>query len=347
MTTPRVSIVVPTHGRRDSVVRLLRALGAQTAEPDLFEVVIAIDGSEDATRETVGAYAAPFHIRHMWQPQRGRASACNAGARLASGDILVFLDDDMEPTPGFVEAHINSHKSGSSLGVVGAAPIVVSTDASPLVSYRATNFATKMKRLASRHDDLRFTDVYTGNFSIRRDAFIAVGGYDEEFRLYGHEDYELSLRLTRAGVRFVFDSAAMAHQHYTKDFRSLAANIEAEGDTAVLFALKHPEVLPALHVSRYARYSRRRRTHLALLLVLDRAYAGFRSHVLARVERSERCSVASEYPALFARYDLVFDLLYWLGVETALHARGAPRRIRFQDVGWWISAAAHGRERCT
>jgi len=340
VTVPRVSIVVPTHERRDSVLRLLAALGGQTAASDVFEVVIVIDGSTDGTQEAVNTQAAAFRLRSVSQPQRGRAAACNAGARVATGDVLVFLDDDMEPLAGFVAAHLDAHASGAAIGIVGAAPIVVAADAPPLVTYRAAGFTKKLARLAQRRDDLAFTDVYTGNFSIRRDLFTAVGGYDEEFRLYGHEDYELVLRLGQLGVRFQFDAAAVARQHYTKDFRGLAANVSAEGHTAVLFALKHPDVVAVLPLNKYAKRSRRRRTMLAAFLTLGRAYRGFPSRAIALIERLERRSAPSAYPALFARYGLVFDVLYWLGVEQALHDRGMPRRrVPFHQVERWITAA--------
>lgn len=348
MRAPSVSIVVPTHARRESVVRLLRALGAQTGVPDPFEVVIAIDGSEDGTGAAVDAeaevHAAAFRVRWLWQPQRGRASACNAGARLATGRLLVFLDDDMEPAPGFVAAHLDAHGDarapGAAAGVVGAAPIVAAADAAPVVRYRAAGFAAKLARLRARPDDLALTDVYTGNFSVSRDRFVSAGGYDEAFRRYGHEDYELVLRLRRAGVRFVFDEGAIAHQHYAKTFRALAADVTAEGHTAVLFARKHPDVIPALALSEYARRSRRQRARLALLLALSRAYGGLPDRAIAAVERLERRRPPPRDATLFARYDLVFDVLYWLGVERALHDLGAQhRRVPFHDVGRSIRGA--------
>ncbi len=325
------------------MLRLLRALGAQRAAPP-FEAVVAVDGSDDGTREAVAGHAAPFPLRQLWQPRRGRAAACNAGARLAAGGLLVFLDDDMEPEPGFVAAHLAAHRSGAAVGAVGAAPIVAGPDAPPAVAYRAAGFARKLERLAARRDALAFTDVYTGNFSIRRELFAAAGGFDEEFRRYGHEDYELALRLGRRGVRFVFAPAAAARQHYAKDFRALAADVAAEGRTAVLFALKHPDALPALAVSEYAARPARRRARLAALLAVARAWPGFPDRLVASVGRTERRTPPARRPALFARYGLVFDVLYWLGVEGALQECGAARgRVPFGDVGRRIEAAARQR----
>jgi GT2 family glycosyltransferase len=340
---PRVSIVVPTHARRESVLRLLRSLGQQTADPRLFEVVVSIDGADDSTAGAIDALSAPFILRYTSQPHRGRAAACNAGAREATGEIILFVDDDMEAMPAFVAAHVAAHNTGGALGVVGAAPIVVVQDAPPIVRYRAAGFSRKMARLASNPGNVALTDVYTGNFSLPRDLFFSVSGYDEEFRLYGHEDYDLALRLGRTGVKFVFDPSAIARQHYAKSFRSLAVDTEAEGSTAVLFVLKHPEVFPAMQISHYGRRPRLKRARLAALLALSRIHRPFRERMLASVEKLERRCAPSQYPTLFARYDLVFDLLYWLGVERALGEQDAPGMVAFRDVERRIAATARHR----
>src|SRR5690349_14383580 len=96
---PRVSVVIPTYQRRLSVERTLQALSAQTMPADQFEVVVSIDGSMDGTREMLDACRTPYTLVAQWQRNRGRAAACNRGVALARGDVIVLLDDDMEPTP--------------------------------------------------------------------------------------------------------------------------------------------------------------------------------------------------------------------------------------------------------
>ena len=107
MTGPiRASVVIPTYQRRDSVRQALEALARQTLPPEEFEVVISIDGSDDGTRELLEAFRTPFPLVVLWQPNRGRAAACNAGLRASQGALLVLLDDDMEPAPEFLAAHL-------------------------------------------------------------------------------------------------------------------------------------------------------------------------------------------------------------------------------------------------
>jgi len=339
ITAPQLSIVVPTLDRRDSVLRLLRALEKQTVPPSDFEVVVVVDGSTDGTTEAVDAYRAPFALRRITLPRSGLASARNAGALAATAPIVQFLDDDMEPAPGMVAAHLARHRQGDAVGVVGAAPIVVPRDASAVVRYRARGFARKLERLASRRDALAFDDVYGGNVSIVREALLGAGGYDGSFRVYGHEDYELSLRLTRAGHRFVYEPDALANQYYEKSLRGLAADAESEGRTAVLFARKHPEVLESLALSRFRHRSRAAQLRLGAIVALGLWRPGFRERLVASVGRAERVMPPAHDAALFARYDSLFDALYWMGAERELRNRAVPRwRLAVRDVPRWLGA---------
>src|SRR6476646_1057313 len=93
-----VSVVIPTYKRRESVLRALRALAGQDLPAASFEVLVSIDGSDDGTREAIDALSTPYRLRRVDGPKRGRAAALNDAIRLAEGEIVVFLDDDMEPT---------------------------------------------------------------------------------------------------------------------------------------------------------------------------------------------------------------------------------------------------------
>ena len=338
MTTPRLSIVVPTLNRRDSVLRLLGALHAQTAPPPDFETIVVVDGSTDGTLDAVRAHAAPYALRAIELPRSGRARARNEGVGAAAGEIVLFLDDDMEPAPALVAEHLAGHDAPDVLGVVGAVPLVVQRDAPPIVRYRAAAFARKLDRLATRRDQLAFGDVFSGNLSIRRHRLLAAGGYDEAFDAYGHEDYELAQRLGRDGGRFVYSPDALANQYYDKSVRGLAADVQSEGRTAVLFARRHPDVLPSLTLGRFMNRSRRERLRLAAILMLDRLRLDLPSRLVASVQRFERTMKPSDDVALFARYDRLFDALYWIGADRALRESGGVpwRQVAVRDVARWL-----------
>jgi GT2 family glycosyltransferase len=309
----RASIVIPTFQRRASVLRTLEALGQQTAPADCFEVIVSIDGSTDGTAQMVETFVAPYRLRAVTNLRRGRAAACNAGIRAAENEVVVLLDDDMEPAPDLVAAHLYAHRGSCSRGVVGAAPMVVPEGASPLVKYRARGFNGRLAQFAAMRRPLRFREAYTGHFSIHRDVLMAAGGFDEGFTMYGHEDYELALRLVNAGVELVYSPAAVAFQHYEKTFAAFARDCIERGHTALLFAAKHPEAAPYLEVCGYRRPAWQRRLLRSLLLTLTGIVDSTPHRVVAAITWLERLE-----PRILNRcYDMGVDYFYWLGVSRA------------------------------
>ena len=105
-----ISIIIPSHNRRILLHKILDALAQQTFPADQFEVIIVLDGCTDGSREMLDEIAMPFSLHVIAQEQRGASAARNHGAKQAAGELLIFLDDDIEPTPGFILAHVNAHQ---------------------------------------------------------------------------------------------------------------------------------------------------------------------------------------------------------------------------------------------
>jgi GT2 family glycosyltransferase len=308
------SVIIPTYQRCESVERELHALARQTLDPETYEVIVSIDGSEDGTREMVGKVRAPYALRAIWQSNRGRSAARNAGIHVATGEFLVFLDDDMEPAPNCLENHWRAHSVGSHLCVMGAAPMCYEDNGPPVVAYMAEKFNQHLDKLAQPDHHLALRDFYSGHFSIRRDVLIKVGLFDEAFRIYGNEDLELSLRLKKSQVRLVYVPEALAYQHYSKDFAALAWDTIAKGRTAVLLASKHPAALPDLQLSTYEQGSWRWRLARAVLLAPGLLWSSMPDKVIALVQWLER----RKFKQLHLCYRFALDYLYWLGAKAAL-----------------------------
>jgi GT2 family glycosyltransferase len=321
----RASVVIPTYQRRDSVRRLLDALARQTLPADQFEAIVSVDGSQDGTREMLQALSTPYRLVGLWQPNRGRAAACNAGLRAAEGEFVVLLDDDMEPAPGFLAAHLAAHASAERLGVVGAAPVPVEATSPPIVDYIGSKFNQHLETLSQPGHQFKLRDFYSGNFSIARRTLLDAGGLDESFTEYGNEDLELSHRLAGSGVRLIFSPQALARQHYTKDFPALARDNIAKGRTAVLLASKHAETLPELKLSGADQLSPRWRMLRAILLASTSAWRGtmeWAIHFMRWLERRRPARMRSYY-----YYAL--DYFYWVGARDALREnRRAGRGLR-------------------
>lgn len=282
-----------------------------------YEVIVVVDGSDDGTREMIATLAAPYRLDVVWQPNRGRAGACNAGIRVARGALIVLLDDDMEPAPGFLEAHERAHPAGTRVGVMGAVPIAVEPSSPPVVGYIGAKFNHHLEMLAAPGHRFTLRDFYTGNFSIDRALLLEIGAFDEDFTIYGNEDLELARRLTGAGVQLVYDAEALARQHYTKDFASLARDTVAKGRTAVLLAAKHPDAVRELKLG--APGSRRARLVRAVLLGLTSVWRRMPEAVVGFM-----CWLGPRRPRRMDRaYAVALDYFYWLGARAA--QRELPR----------------------
>ena len=121
MNVIQLSVVIPTFNRKDSLRRTLDGLARQTYPVGDFEAVVVSDGSTDGTDAMLAAYAAqsPYSLRVVTQSNSGPAAARNRGIREARHEIVVFLDDDVEPVPGFLSRHAAHHAQDETVVVLG------------------------------------------------------------------------------------------------------------------------------------------------------------------------------------------------------------------------------------
>ena len=178
------SVVIATKDRAPLLDAALASLRAQDGAPEL-ELVVVDNGSSDATPQVARRHGAQYVF--VAEPNRGKAR--NAGVARASGDAILFVDDDVVTPPHFVAAHAQAHDADIfPLAVSG--PIVNIPDAALRPAPTAANFSRAF--------------FVTCNVSVRRASLLAVGGFDEKFDLYGWEDTELGARLRDHGVRRAF-----------------------------------------------------------------------------------------------------------------------------------------------
>ena len=224
-----VSVVVPAYDQAALLGHALRALLDQTLAPDRYEVVVVDDGSTDDTTRVVEALAPRIRLLRF-PANRGRSAARNAGIRAARADLIVFVDSDVLVRPDFLDQHRRTH-AGHGREVLSRGPVVTvpSVDAA---GARVPRFAASPAYLD------------TANAGVARAALERAGMFDEGFPGYGWEDFELGIRLKRAGVRRVFCPQAVAFhvQPPTQwaDVGSLARKEDARARSAAYFYRKVP-----------------------------------------------------------------------------------------------------------
>lgn len=245
---PFISIIIPTHNRRASLERTLRALCRQSYPFDLMEVIVVADGCQDDTSEMLRTYAGPFRLHGLTQPQQGAATARNYGAATTTGRILIFLDDDVEPAPQFVEAHVFAHRTGKGFVCMGYLPVELDQVDffSLLVRSWWTDQFQEMRKLSHR---FLYSNLFSGNFSLEADLFRRVGGFDPS--IPRREDYELGMRLMKADARFMYLPNAVGCHHEVADARGNLTRARQEGRGDVLMGFRHPELRATFNLSRF------------------------------------------------------------------------------------------------
>ena len=252
---PRVSVIIPTHNRSASLRRTLHALSLQTYPHPRFDVLVVTDGCSDNTVDMLQCYQAPFALRVivLQGPNQGPARARNRGAACATGTLLLFLDDDVAPNPPLILAHVRAHAQQPCLVVMGPyVPVPVPQGhVNYLRRFMCTWWQDKFHTMRQPGYRFGYSDLLSGNVSLRAELFDRVGGFDPTLPA-AHEDYELGVCLLQAGASFTVAPEALA-THYAHEHTDLGRALQRqrlEGWADVRMGRRHPELTPALPLGR-------------------------------------------------------------------------------------------------
>ncbi len=238
---PRFSVVIPTHGRRETVTRNVEAMNLQKLQD--FEVIVVVDGDVDGTAEALRSLDADFDLKVIEQENRGVAEARLAGAAEAEGEILLFLDDDMEADPEMLLQHDKSHRGGADL-VLGDLPLHPDSPRN-LLSWGVGFWASsRRERLTAPGAEIGIDDLITGQMSVSRTAFEAAGGFDTSFAGEGLDqssDVDFGYRVMKKGFRVAFNPAAISYQFYDVDPGDYLRRAFDIGCSEQELVIKHPE----------------------------------------------------------------------------------------------------------
>ena len=203
-----ISVIVPTYNGADKILNILKALNQQSYLN--FEVIVAIDGSQDRTQAIVNQFSYRFNrIVVVKQTNSGRAAIRNFGASRAEGNLLIFFDDDMRPVENCVELHVNHHLNFQGSILTGSQIedyAVVKTDIqrfkADLARKWESGFTHGTRPISN--DQLHIT---AANMSIPADLFKKLDGFDEN--LTDIEDLDLAIRAQSFGIDIYFNREAI------------------------------------------------------------------------------------------------------------------------------------------
>jgi GT2 family glycosyltransferase len=228
----RATLQLCTYNRARLLERVLDACFEQTAGEDEYEIVLVDDGSSDETPAVLerARSRARCAFTVVTQVNSGLAKARNAGIARATGERIIFIDDDVLPLPNFVEEHLRAHSRHPASIVRGGAIEVENLDDLPPPIWSIKNYSGNY--------------FWTTNVSVPLATIRSIGAFDESFSEYGWEDIDVGLRLRNRGVKAIFHPAALVY-HYKPRMRAesvekLLAQSRAQARTAVRLVGLHP-----------------------------------------------------------------------------------------------------------
>lgn len=285
MSAPDLSVIIPTHQRRQMLAEHLGALARQLPPGQACEVVVVADDCSDGTEQMVEELRGrlPCAVQLISHRLRSASGSRNAGGLRARGRTLLFLDDDIQPGSSLIAAH-TAAQTGNTVVLGYSQPAY---PAEPSLWQRDARLWWEGMYFQMSRPGHRFTyrDFFSGNVSLPGELFRSLGGFDTELERL--EDYELGLRLLKAGARFVFSPDASGKHYDRTDLRQWLNRIRLEGKADVRIAERHPETRPGLWGLLWARHRLTSMVRRYAFAAPDRGDA-MADMLLAQVDRLER-----------------------------------------------------------
>ncbi len=221
------SIIIPTYNRSDSLKITIDSLLALNSVPQDFEILIIDNGSTDNTR-TVAEAAIKSNlerrIKYHYEDVPGLLSGRHRGAFESKGDILVYVDDDIEADPYWLEAISEAFEDPETHLVGGKSlPKYESTPPDWLDAFWRRNgklircFYLSLVDFGDQIAEISPVYVWGLNFSIRKDTLFKVGGFNPEcvpkaFQRYqGDGDTGLAWKVKAAGYKVIYQPTALVY----------------------------------------------------------------------------------------------------------------------------------------
>ena len=229
MPLPRISVIVCSYNGARTIRDCFRGL-RRLDYPD-FEVIVVDDGSSDATP----AIAREYGFRVISGRNHGLSHARNVGLRAASGEIVAYLDDDAYPDPDWLR-YLAAGFLGSTHVGVGGPNLPPPGDG--LVAESVANApGGPIHVLLS---DQEAEHIPGCNMAFRRDALLAIGGFDPQFRTAG-DDVDICWRLRERGGTLGFQPGAVVWHHRRNSVRAYWKQQVGYGRAEALLERKWPE----------------------------------------------------------------------------------------------------------
>lgn len=209
---PKTSIIIPVFNQLNYTKQCIDRIRSNTPGP--FEIIVVNNGSTDGTKEYLDSLQpGEFKIQHL-NENTGFINACNQGAKLATGEFLVFLNNDTLPEDGWLEALISAMETIPNVGAVGAKLVYPDgklQEAGSLVFSDSTpwNFGKGDDAEKPQYNYIRETPYSSAAcLLIPRKLFEQIGGFDQRYSPAYWEDVDLAFEVRKRGFKVIYQPAA-------------------------------------------------------------------------------------------------------------------------------------------
>ena len=191
-----ISIIIPTYNRIDLLEKCLDALSPSTQQKTelTYEIIVTDDSPNLKTADFINLKHP--HVTHIKGPQKGPASNRNNGAKKAKGDWLIFIDDDCIPNNNLIQNYSQE---------------IAKNEFEVLEGKIFTNRPRKLYKEEAPLN-LKGNKMWSCNIAIKKNLFLNLNGFDEDFPFAAMEDVDLHFRIKQQNIPIKFvENAAVMH----------------------------------------------------------------------------------------------------------------------------------------
>ena len=261
-----ISVIIPTFNRIETLLKVLGELEAQDLDRVRLEVIVVDDGSTDATEKILRRFMSktPLNMKYFRQTNQKQGAARNLGFKHAHMPLIVFMGDDIIPTPSFLREHLRFHHQNNrdgKMALIGYTTWPEDMRTTPFMRYIGEYGYQFGYSLIHGNGPLPFNFFYTSNISIPRELLDELEYlFEEDFDTYGWEDIELGYRLENRGMRLFYYPSAAAYHDHPVDIPAFCKRQLKVGRASRIFLKKHPELKGFLgdrkHLGTWTRFPR-------------------------------------------------------------------------------------------
>ena len=244
--SPLISVVlVSSRSFPEKIEICLTSLLNQSLSRDLFEVIVVDSGSGEMTLDYITDLQKEHSNLNIIIPGEGNigpARGRNLGFSRARGDILAFTDDDIELPKDWLLRIQNAYEKYPAVAGVGGMTLPPESliKRNIWACFEKKMYLQKLKKEGEYFSETRDEHpAYSGNISYRRDIFLKVGGFNEEFKqgIYG-EDGDLKEKILKFGFKLAYIPVIATH-HCEFTFLSFRKKEEKRGLSILKYLIDH------------------------------------------------------------------------------------------------------------